>query len=741
MSTKTKSTNQQINTPSPLHPLTPSPVAWDAFVDAHPAGHLLQTSAWGELKSRFGWRAEPVAVADGSGDLVAGSLLLYRKMAGLTLAYAPKGPLTDWGNRPQTDALLAALRAKAKRNGAAFLKIEPDLPDTAENQNLLTSYGFRPSPQTVQPRSTIVLDISGDEDEILARMKSKWRYNIRLAGRKGVVVHEGSRADLAHFADLMATTGERDNFDVHSADYYAAAYDLLVSQERAVFLYATFEGNPLASIVVTVTGRMACYLWGASSNRERNRMPNHALQWAGMQWAKTHGAQIYDLWGIPDPIGQLAVPLPDARMAADTVPVNLDDLPEGDLWGVFRFKQGFGGHVTRTVGAWDLALSPVLYAAYKGGLGIRQMANGEWRNRIAAYRSSIHPSPFAIRHSHTWQSTLSTLPTPHVLQSWEWGAVKAQTGWVAERIAMPGAAFQFLWRQPVPGIPLRVAYVPKGPVVDWDDPALVESVLDAIQAHARRRLCLFVKIDPDLIEDSPAGQRLLDSLRRRGWRFSADQIQFKNTGFSDLRPDEETILAGMKSKWRYNIRLAEKRGITVRAGDASDFAAFHALYAETGERDGFLIRPYDYYATTWRTFLDAENEAANPAGGVLLLAEHPEEGQPLAGLFLMRYGQRAWYFYGASSDLRRRDMPNHLLQWEAMRWAKAAGCTVYDWWGAPTRPEDEDDAMQGVWRFKEGFGAELRVHVGAWDWPVSSVLYDLYTQAMPKVMARLRQMR
>lgn len=175
----------------------------------------------------------------------------------------------------------------------------------------------------------------------------------------------------------------------------------------------------------------------------------------------------------------------------------------------------------------------------------------------------------------------------------------------------------------------------------------------------------------------------------------------------------------MKSKWRYNIRLAEKRGITVRTGDVADFAAFHALYAETGERDGFLIRPYDYYATTWRTFLDAQNQADNPAWGVLLLAEHPEESQPLAGLFLMRYGERAWYFYGASSDPRRRDMPNHLLQWEAMRWAKVVGCTVYDWWGAPIHPEDEGDAMQGVWRFKEGFGAELRVHVGAWDWPVS----------------------
>ncbi len=523
-------------------------------MDRHPAGHLLQTSPWGELKSRFGWRADRVALADADGKLVAGALILYRKVAGLTLAYVPKGPLTDWRNRSQTDALLAAIRAQAKQAGAAFLKIEPDLADTAENQTVLASYGFRPSPQTVQPRSTITLDISGEESAILARMKSKWRYNIRLAGRKGVVVHQGSRADLAHFAALMETTGDRDNFDVHSADYYAAAYDLLVAADRAVFLYATFEGQPLASIVVTVTGRTACYLWGASSNRERNRMPNHALQWAAIRWARQRGATRYDLWGIPDPIGQLATPLPGARMAADAVPVSLDDLPEGDLWGVFRFKQGFGGDVVRTVGAWDLALNPVLYAAYQKGLGDSgrgDRGSGKWR--IMANRRDrclIRPipnpqSPIPNPGNPPWPGC----PIPMCCNLGSGGTVKAQTGLGggADR-PWPGAAFRFCGGNVVPGVPVRVGYVPKGPVVDWDNAELVEQVLDAIQAHARRRACLFVKIDPDVAENSPAGKRLLASLRRRGWRFSPDQIQFKNTGFSDLRPDEDEILAGMKSK-------------------------------------------------------------------------------------------------------------------------------------------------------------------------------------------------
>ncbi len=116
------------------------------------------------------------------------------------------------------------------------LKIEPDLPDTAANRALLTRYGFRPSPQTVQPRSTVILDIRGDEDDILARMKSKWRYNVRLAERKGVTVRAGSRDDLRHFQALMETTGERDAFDVHSMDYYRKAYDLFVPGQ-GVFLF------------------------------------------------------------------------------------------------------------------------------------------------------------------------------------------------------------------------------------------------------------------------------------------------------------------------------------------------------------------------------------------------------------------------------------------------------------------------------------------------------------------------
>jgi len=132
-------------------------------------------------------------------------------------------------------------------------------------------------------------------------------------------------------------------------------------------------------------------------------------------------------------------------------------------------------------------------------------------------------------------------------------------------------------------------------------------------------------------------------------------------------------------------------------------------------------------------------DAANPAGGALLLAEHPEEAAPVAGIFLLRYGARAWYFYGASGEARRRDMPNYLLQWAGMNWAQGQECTVYDWWGAPTAPDDPEDGLQGVWHFKEGFGAELRQQIGAWDWSPVPALWRLYQRTMPLLLAVMRR--
>jgi len=345
------------------------------------------------------------------------------------------------------------------------------------------------------------------------------------------------------------------------------------------------------------------------------------------------------------------------------------------------------------------------------------------------------PTIIPVTDGRAWDATLLALPRPHVLQCWTWGELKAQTGWTAQRWAWqsagaePVAAAAMLVRRLAGRLPIAVAYVPKGPLLDWADLGLAEHVLRHIEAAARRAHAIFVKIDPDVRADADIGQQVCALLRRRGWRPSAEQIQYRNTLISDLTADEEAMLAAMKPKWRYNIRLAERRGVIVRAGTAADLPTFYAMYAATGSRDGFLVRPFGYYQAIWERFLRDDL-------GHLLLAE--VAGQPVAGLFLFRFGPTAWYFYGASTDRHRELMPNHALQWEALRRARAAGCTRYDWWGAPDAL-DERDPMWGVYRFKQGFGGEFTPWIGAWDHPTSPPAYWLYTVAMPKVLAAMRR--
>jgi peptidoglycan pentaglycine glycine transferase (the first glycine) len=332
--------------------VSPSDADWDAFVEAG-GGHILQTAAWGALKSRFGWRAERVALADEDNRLVAGAQILFRRLPlGLgSLAYVPRGPLIDWNDEAQLTALLAALDERARAGRAALLKLEPDADDTPALRQCLAGLGLRPSPHTVQPPRTILLDITGSEDDVLARMSQKTRYNIRLAYRKDVLIRRGDTSDLDSFNRLMSATGERDEFAAHSPDYYRAAYELFAPQERVALLIASYQGVDLAGLMAFALGRTAWYFYGASSDQERNRMPTYALQWEAIRWARSRGCSVYDLWGVPDH-DQATL---EAHFAVRSA----------GLWGVYRFKRGFGGQVWRTVGAWDRVYNLPLYQAYR----------------------------------------------------------------------------------------------------------------------------------------------------------------------------------------------------------------------------------------------------------------------------------------------------------------------------------------------------------------------------------------
>ncbi|MCC7362582.1 MAG: peptidoglycan bridge formation glycyltransferase FemA/FemB family protein [Anaerolineales bacterium] len=333
-----------------------------------------------------------------------------------------------------------------------------------------------------------------------------------------------------------------------------------------------------------------------------------------------------------------------------------------------------------------------------------------------------------------WDAAVAALPGAHLLQSWAWGDFKARTGWRARRWLWPGehsAAAQVLTR--ALGRVLKVLYVPKGPLLDWADAAARAAVLDALQALARRERAIFIKVDPDVVtsrggpgeeQPQPTGLAVRADLAARGWVFSRDQIQFRNTVQLDLRPTLEALLAGMKQKTRYNLRLAERKGVAVRPGSATDLPLLYQLYAETAARDGFVIRPAAYYQEAWGRFLAAGQ--AQP-----FLAE--VGGEPVSALIVFRFAQTALYMYGMSREAHRDKMSNHLLQWHAIRWAKAQGCTVYDFWGAPDEFV-ESDRLWGVWKFKEGFGGQVVRTLGAWDYAPAPRLYRLYTSVLPRLL-------
>lgn len=322
---------------------------WNRFVECHRHGHLLQSCQWAQFKSHHAWSACRVIVRH-NGQIAAGAQVLFRRVGFASVAYVPKGPVVDWEDADLVAAVMGGLHAICRRRRAIFLRMEPDLPYDPHLAHLLAAMKFRHAGK-VQPLSTLHLDISRDPEEILAGMKPKTRYNIRLAERKGVQVREGTEADVGVFYRLSQITSLRDGFPIHAEAYYQDAYRIFVAADMVRLLLAEYNGEVIAGLMVFAFGPTAWYMYGASSNRYRNLMPNHLLQWRAIQWARSRGCTVYDFWGIPDEIGQ------DPTLTA------LAAQRSDGLWGVYRFKEGFGGRVVRYMGAYDYAYVPPVYAA------------------------------------------------------------------------------------------------------------------------------------------------------------------------------------------------------------------------------------------------------------------------------------------------------------------------------------------------------------------------------------------
>ncbi|MGL4981612.1 MAG: lipid II:glycine glycyltransferase FemX [Treponemataceae bacterium] len=313
---------------------------------------FLQSSFWAKFKSYHGWRVQKITLQDGSEI----NVFLRTFFRFFTIAYIPLAPqFTDMPffehikNQPDYFSKIMILKTDLQNSlpkNLFCIRFDPPLEydfDTAEPQfftRLLKQTSVKKSLVDIQPPDSVILDLTQPQETLLENMKSKWRYNIRLAEKKGVTIRKASSDDLGIFYDLYKQTAKRDGIAIHKEQYYK---DLLVLSEKndsptKIFLYiAEHENEPLAAIIVLHNQSEAVYLYGASANKKRNLMPAYLLQWTAIKEAQASGCLYYDFYGIP--------------------PSDDENHP---MHGLYRFKTGFGGRIIHRLGSFDLPIS-ILY--------------------------------------------------------------------------------------------------------------------------------------------------------------------------------------------------------------------------------------------------------------------------------------------------------------------------------------------------------------------------------------------
>jgi lipid II:glycine glycyltransferase (peptidoglycan interpeptide bridge formation enzyme) len=298
-----------------------------------------------------------------------------------------------------------------------------------------------------------------------------------------------------------------------------------------------------------------------------------------------------------------------------------------------------------------------------------------------------------------------------ILQTRAWGEFKRAHRWSPRYLVSetdPAIAVLEL-RHTVPGLGV-LGYVPKGPGVSAI--AQLPMVLDGLRATAGSAFA--IKIEPE-IEQTDAATSVLRDI---GLEKSRHDVQISRaTIIVDLRPDEDALLASFKPKCRYNIRLAQRRGVVVEPVplDGASIDTMFSLMAVTRDRAGFTLRSREYFAGYWRLHAAAGQ-------GQLFFASL--DGEVLAGVFATYIGRKAWYKDGGSTKEHAAVMAPHLLQWEVMRWLKARGIEAYDLVAVPPARElNPSHPLYGLYRFKSGFSEHITEYVGTWDLPIRRTRY------------------
>ena len=359
----------------------------------------------------------------------------------------------------------------------------------------------------------------------------------------------------------------------------------------------------------------------------------------------------------------------------------------------------------------------------------------------------------------SWNSFVSSFDDPAILQSHEWGELKALHGWMPIRVAVEDdgkivAAISILKRK-LPYFNLNIFYAPRGPVVDFENTEALDFLLDEVRKLAKKHRAIALKIDPQIVESrelkvESREVKIEDILKERGFSYCKKQIQPRSTFVVDLTLTEEKLLASFEEKTRYNIRLSAKKGVTVKKMSTDEGVdTFYNIYKETASRDNFLIHPIRYYRNIKKLLIGGKElletscstleksaiggkeqlgtscstlgKKATP-GSNIFIAYHKDI--PVAGVWTFNFGKKIWYMYGASLSSYRNVMPNHALHWHIMKWAKEKELKDYDMFGIPSNPT-EKHPLWGVYRFKKGFNGKLVKYIGVYDLAYRPLLYKL----------------
>ncbi|NEA68552.1 peptidoglycan bridge formation glycyltransferase FemA/FemB family protein [Streptomyces sp. SID12488] len=353
---------------------------------------------------------------------------------------------------------------------------------------------------------------------------------------------------------------------------------------------------------------------------------------------------------------------------------------------------------------------------------------------------------------------VATRPSASHMQVPSWGDVKPDwraesLGWYDGNDRLVGVGLVLF--RPLPKLKRYLAYLPEGPVIEWDAPDL-QRWLEPMLAYLKAQGAFSVKMGPPIVArrwsaeavkaaiadpqarqlrdaeatvHEPRAFDIADRLRRMGWQqtepgnedgFAAGQPRYVfQVPFADR--SLEDVQRGLNQQWRRNIKKAEKSDVKVVRGGYDDLPSFYDIYVETAERDRFIPRPLAYFQRMW-TALTAED----PNRMRLYLAHH--EGEVLAAATMLTVGEHVWYSYGASTSRKREVQPNNAIQWRMMTDAHELGASIYDFRGI-TDTLEESNHLLGLLRFKVGTGGQAVEYLGEWDFPLNKLLHkalDLY---------------